>query len=284
VSDQRLFDWVANAPVDVVIVKGGPGANIYQYTRPATRDGSLHAPVNHSSNKTYGLSNVVICRDPDGDPDPDPPPPAAVRCTGHAFDVRIDIGGMVVQSLGPVVATDPDVFPDREELSQVAFGVPDGPGAVVTADTVFADNSGNPETGCVTIVSMEKLQIDLNNLPGGGVPVLLTAAGVQTIAVAQDGFLATTEVRITGLTVNGQLLDDVFIPVNQSIQPNVVALDLSFLGLPGLTGRVVVHEKTPIPNGMSANAIRLEVSVLNPLTLVTQVVDVKIAHAEADVH
>src|SRR5688572_4502437 len=42
VFDQRFFDWASNIGVDVVVVKGGPNANIYSYSPEATRDGSLH--------------------------------------------------------------------------------------------------------------------------------------------------------------------------------------------------------------------------------------------------
>src|SRR5687767_8204380 len=31
----KVFDWSTNSPIDVVIVKGGPNANIYRYS-PAT--------------------------------------------------------------------------------------------------------------------------------------------------------------------------------------------------------------------------------------------------------
>lgn len=59
----EVFDWTSTLPVYRVIVKGGPGANIYDYS-PDYSDTGLHAPLN-SENKYYGLSHITICY---GDP------------------------------------------------------------------------------------------------------------------------------------------------------------------------------------------------------------------------
>jgi hypothetical protein len=56
--------------VAIVIVKGGPNANVYTYDFATTAaddsDTGLHAPVNHNNDKFYGLSHVTICIDPKG--------------------------------------------------------------------------------------------------------------------------------------------------------------------------------------------------------------------------
>jgi hypothetical protein len=276
VFDQRFFDWAANIGVDAVIVKGGSNANIYVYAPEATRDGSLHAPINHQNNKPFGLSHVSVCHDQDA-PLPEPPPPAG-RCTGQAFDIRLDLAGTLASGfLGPAIKTDPDVFPDREQFSFVSLGLPDGRGPIVTADTLVAENSGTAATGCRTHVAYENLRIDLNNIPGAAVPITLSASVLRTTATAGPGGAAGTDVQIVGLVVNG-------LPVTIAPAPNTVLLDLSTLGLPGVTGSIVLHEQTPIPGGMSANAIRVQVFMVNTLTGVIQAIDLKVAHAEADVH
>jgi hypothetical protein len=278
VFDSRFFDWASNIGVDVVVVKGGPNANIYSYAPEATRDGSLHAPINHQNNKPYGLSHVSACYDQDAPPPPPPPPPAG-QCTGQAFDIRLDLAGTPASGfLGPAIKTDPDVFPDREQFSHVSLGLPGTPGPVVTADTLVAENSGTPELGCTTQVYYENLGINLNNLPGGGVPLTLSAAVLRTTATAGAGRPPSTEVQIVNLSVNGQQVG------NLSPAPNTVLLDLSTLGLPDVTGSIVLHEQSPIPGGMSANAIRVQVFVVNLLTGINQAIDLKVAHAEADVH
>ncbi|HXV72260.1 MAG TPA: hypothetical protein VEB69_12790, partial [Acidimicrobiia bacterium] len=55
------FDWSSNLGVDVVVVKGGPAANVYRYTPAATGDTELHSPLNNNSDKWYGLSHISFC-------------------------------------------------------------------------------------------------------------------------------------------------------------------------------------------------------------------------------
>jgi hypothetical protein len=62
-----VFDWTSNIGVDAVFVKGGPNGILYLYDPPAesTGDTGLHAPVNPSNNKFFGLSHVSFCYDKD---------------------------------------------------------------------------------------------------------------------------------------------------------------------------------------------------------------------------
>jgi hypothetical protein len=57
------FSFTSNIGVDVVIVKGGPNSNVYDY-RPgeSTGDTGLHAPAN-ASGQHAGLSHVSFCYD-----------------------------------------------------------------------------------------------------------------------------------------------------------------------------------------------------------------------------
>lgn len=49
--------------IDAVIMKGGPGANVYVYNPEATADGNLVTPTNPSNGKPYGISHVSFCFD-----------------------------------------------------------------------------------------------------------------------------------------------------------------------------------------------------------------------------
>ncbi|MCU0312670.1 MAG: hypothetical protein MUC84_01230 [Solirubrobacteraceae bacterium] len=55
----------AGSVINGVVVKGGPNANVYAYgAGGATSDTMLHAPVNPSNGKFYGLSHISFCRTP----------------------------------------------------------------------------------------------------------------------------------------------------------------------------------------------------------------------------
>jgi hypothetical protein len=64
-ADGTVFDWSSTLGMDAVIAKGGPVANVYIYDPPAeaTSDTGLHAPVNPSNGKFYGLSHMEFCFD-----------------------------------------------------------------------------------------------------------------------------------------------------------------------------------------------------------------------------
>lgn len=65
------FDFTTSgATVSSVVVKGGPAYNLYTYAPPVTSDTGLHAPLNPSNGKWYGLSHLCIGSDKKGDPDP----------------------------------------------------------------------------------------------------------------------------------------------------------------------------------------------------------------------
>lgn len=49
------FDWTSNIPVNVVLVKGGRGANGYFYDPPATSGSGLSAPGQK------GISHIIFC-------------------------------------------------------------------------------------------------------------------------------------------------------------------------------------------------------------------------------
>jgi len=61
--DGKYFDWSSTLGMDAVIVKGGPDANLYEYSPEAFSDSGLHAPINEKQGEPYGLSHIEFCYD-----------------------------------------------------------------------------------------------------------------------------------------------------------------------------------------------------------------------------
>jgi hypothetical protein len=59
-NDGITFSWTSTQPVVAVIVKGGPGAQVYYYSG-ATSGSGLTAPINPRNGRPYGVSNVTFC-------------------------------------------------------------------------------------------------------------------------------------------------------------------------------------------------------------------------------
>jgi hypothetical protein len=66
------FNFTASVTVFQVIVKGGPNANLYDYSGigGVTADTGLTAPLNPSNNRPFGLSHLCFFTD-----EKKPPPP-----------------------------------------------------------------------------------------------------------------------------------------------------------------------------------------------------------------
>jgi hypothetical protein len=64
-EDDIYFDWTSTRSTDAVIVKGGPGANLYEYDPESFGDIDLHAPINSNNDEPYSLSYVEFCFDYD---------------------------------------------------------------------------------------------------------------------------------------------------------------------------------------------------------------------------
>jgi hypothetical protein len=69
-----LVGWTSSAPIDAVIVKGGPNALSYVYAGGSSGDTGLHTPFN-GPDKYYGLSHVNFCWDDQTPPPDDKTPP-----------------------------------------------------------------------------------------------------------------------------------------------------------------------------------------------------------------
>lgn len=72
------FDWASNIGVDIVIVKGGDNANVYNYNPESKGDTGLHTPFNQNSGQNYGLSHVSFCYDVEQTSSPSPSPSTSV--------------------------------------------------------------------------------------------------------------------------------------------------------------------------------------------------------------
>jgi hypothetical protein len=55
------IDWSSTFAINAVLVKGGPGHNVYNYPTGSMGDTGLLTNMNPNSGKNYGLSNVVFC-------------------------------------------------------------------------------------------------------------------------------------------------------------------------------------------------------------------------------
>jgi hypothetical protein len=69
---QTTFNWTSTTPIDKVIVKGGPSANVYSYDE-ATEDTGLMTPLNPGGNRAQ-ISRIDFCYDTAGGPPASPSP------------------------------------------------------------------------------------------------------------------------------------------------------------------------------------------------------------------
>lgn len=60
VASEKVFSFTSNAPVGAVIVKGGPGANVYEFAPGTSGEAALVAP------RGAGLSHLNFCYPPPG--------------------------------------------------------------------------------------------------------------------------------------------------------------------------------------------------------------------------
>lgn len=99
------FSFTGDFVAATVVVKGGPNANLYDYIAASFAPGAqadtfLHAPINPSNNRFYGLSHISFCVAEAA---------AELEITKTAVDDTITVGDhgafdITVTSLGPATA------------------------------------------------------------------------------------------------------------------------------------------------------------------------------------
>jgi len=197
-ADGQVFDWTSTLPVFQVIVKGGPGANVYDYSGAFGGSG-LHAPVNPSNGDFYGLSHISFCYQQSQD-DPvevsvtpgvcavtqgqpgaavevtiDPDSGATVSFTNGTTTIDVTTSGPVV--LGPGSWSWTATAADGFQLSGPASGqfTIDDCDATVTVDAsgvCAVDNSG---------AAVGSVEIVIDPASGGLVTVYSDAAMTQEV-------------------------------------------------------------------------------------------------------
>jgi hypothetical protein len=97
-------DFVAAA----VIVKGGPNANLYDYTPDgAAADTGLHAPVNPANGGFYGLSHISFCVAAAGEEEP---PNPNIRLVKTASPTLVHVGDTVTYTFEVTNVGEEDLF------------------------------------------------------------------------------------------------------------------------------------------------------------------------------
>lgn len=221
-------------------------------------------------------------------------PPPSGRCTGHAFDLRLDVSGIATGFVGPVSSTEPDQFPDRDTFSnvRVLFPFTGSTSPVLNAMTLDAENTGNPQEGCTTRVTYENVTVDLDNITPaeGDIPISLNARVLETQARAAQNPDGTVD-RSSRVTLVGAALTvgDETVGIGDNQVPPNTGIPQTCIANPGGAGqlcvKVLLHETELIPGGISANAVRVRVELVTGLPAPSsQIIDLKLAHAEADVH
>ena len=194
------FDWSSTAPVYQVIVKGGPGASIYDYPGGDTSDSGLHAPQNPKNGKWYGLSHVTFCY---GEPEPEPDP-VDVTPNPQVCEVIQGVAqGAVSFNIDPSSGATVQVYSDAGLTSPVGGALGDDQSLSLAPGTYFwqaTATSGDfelngPTSGQFTIDPCEAsvvvvsgdCVINSNGAPTGSVTVTVDPTSGATVQVTGPG-------------------------------------------------------------------------------------------------
>jgi hypothetical protein len=226
--DTYYVKWTSTVPVDWVIVKGGPNANIYKYPVDTFGDDWLHAPMN--GDKPYGLSHVEFCSD--GANEPEPKPGITVAKSGpaaayvgdevtYAFNVT-NTGGV---ALTEVTAEDDRCAPlVRTSGSDSSFD----PGDVwtYTCTTTITESMGdelvNTVEACGKYGDTKKCDTDTHTTKIPKPAILLDKTGAATAAAGSTftySFKATNTGNVT--LTNVVLTDDRCQSTLTRVEPNL---------------------------------------------------------------
>ncbi|MET1012263.1 MAG: CARDB domain-containing protein [Actinomycetota bacterium] len=161
-----------------VIVKGGSNANFYDY-RPDgnAADTGLHAPVNPSNGKFYGLSHISFCLMEDV-----PPPPTPVIDVEKSCPGSVDAGAEIEYTI-TVENTGNEALVD-----------------VSVDDTLLGDITGDfvPALSLGLAVGATATATVTHTAPGAGsVTNTVTATGTGAVSDTDDSDTATCQTQVT---------------------------------------------------------------------------------------
>lgn len=147
----QTFDWTSTIGIDAVFVKGGPDGNLYSYVPPATSDTGLHAPLNTSNGRYYGLSHISFCYIPI--------PSTILSLSGATSPIQIHTGDDVTltfaeQNDGTEVLDNPSVTTDNVDcVPGYTSGDTNGNGDLDPGETFLFSCTINDITSDVTVVA-----------------------------------------------------------------------------------------------------------------------------------
>jgi hypothetical protein len=211
--DTYYVEWTSTVPVDWVIVKGGPNANIYKYPTDKLGDDWLHAPINGS--KPYGLSHVEFCGDGASEPEPEPgitveKSGAAAAYVGdqvtYAFNVT-NTGGV---ELTGVTVEDDRCAPLVKDGDDSSFD----PGDIwtYTCTTTITDAMGdelvNTVEACGTYWETEKCDTDTHTTVIPKPAILLDKTGAATAAAGSTFTYSFKATNVGNVTLTNVVLSD----------------------------------------------------------------------------
>jgi hypothetical protein len=201
------FDWSSTVPVFQVIVKGGPGANVYDYPPPGEfSDTGLHAPLNPNNGKWYGLSHITFCY---GDPQPEPVDvtPSVGAC---ALDQQGLPNGEVSFAIDPSSGATVQVYANSDFTGPVGGVLGDGEALSLDPGTYYwqatagegfeidgADSGQFTIEPCTGSVSVSSGACDLIDGPLGPVEVTIDPDDAATVTIYSDAAM-TDEVASFG--------------------------------------------------------------------------------------
>lgn len=191
------FDWSSTRPVYQVIVKGGPGANLYDYSG-ATSDDGLHAPLNPKNKKWFGLSHVTFCY---GDPVTQP---VTVVPSAQVCELIQGVPeGSVSFNIDPLAGATVQVYANSNFTGPVGASLSDGQSLGLAPGTYYwkatAAGAGYEFSGassgeftvqpCAASVAVTHGNCSLNNqgAPVGQVEVTIDPESGATVVVSGAG-------------------------------------------------------------------------------------------------
>jgi hypothetical protein len=191
------FDWSSTVPVFQVIVKGGPGANLYNYSGD-TSDTGLHSPLNSKNGKWFGLSHVTFCYgEPEAEPvDVTPMPQVCELIQGSAQ-------GAISFAIDPVAGAVVQVYLNPNFTGPVGAGLADGQELSLSPGTYYWQATASssdyeltgPTSGEFTIDPCEASVVVIsgncvlndNGAPVGAVEVTIDPDSGATVVITGPG-------------------------------------------------------------------------------------------------